>query len=255
MPTSTKKNPFSSWSLLGVAVLLIIVRLAYARWATGNVTAVLSWDVLGYYMYLPALFIYQDLAGLAFFPEILDLYHNSGSYYQALPVENGNMLIKYPVGLAIFYFPFFLLGHVFAFLFGFPMDGYSAPYQIAIGCSAVVYNIIALTILRKLLLKWFSDKAVGCSLIILAVGTNYLQYVSIDGAMPHGYLFFLYAAILHFTVKWHEEFKLSQAILLGVLVAWAVVSRPTDLLVVLVPLLWGMNGFHDLGSVVLAFLN
>lgn len=205
-------------------------------------------------MYLPALFIYQDLDGLSFFPDIIENYLNTTSYYQALPVENGNMLIKYPIGLSIFYLPFFLLGHLFAFLLGFPMDGYSAPYQVAIGFSSVVYSILALKILRKHLLTWFSDKAVGFSLILLALGTNYLQYVSIDGAMPHAYLFFLYSLILHFTIKWHEAYRPSHAILLGVLIGWAVVSRPTDLLVILIPLLWGMERMNELSEQVQRFL-
>jgi hypothetical protein len=38
----------------------------YPKWKQSGVEATISWDASGYYMYLPALFIYQDIKTCSF---------------------------------------------------------------------------------------------------------------------------------------------------------------------------------------------
>lgn len=229
-----------------VILALVVIRLLNPRWATFDTQAVLSWDVIGYYMYLPAAFLNGDMLQFAFMPDILETYRNTGSYYQAFQIENGNYVIKYPMGMAICYFPFFLLGDLGAWITGHEQDGFSAPYQFAIGMSALVYSALGLHYLRKVLLRYFSDGAIALALLWLLLGTNYLQYVSIDGAMPHGYLFTFYCFVIYFTVRWHEEQKLKHALLIGMLIGWATIIRPTEAIMCLIPLLWGVYNSKSL---------
>ncbi len=240
-----KKPNYSLWILWMICIGFMALRLGIPRWATNNVLAVLSWDVMGYYLYLPATFIYQDLKDLLFAQEIIDTYHNTSSFYQAHEVENGNKVMKYTMGLSLCYLPFFLLGHTAAWLFNFPMDGFSAPYQFFIGISPIVYTMIGLFLLRKVLLRYFSEWAVGLSFLLMAFGTNWIQYVVIDGAMAHSYLFFFYALIIYLTQKWHDHPNIKQALFMGFVIGWSCVIRPTELIMVLIPLFWGV---HDKAS-------
>ena len=98
--------------------------------------ATLSWDVMGYYTYLPAALIYKDLAGLKFREDIQNKYHPTGLDHAGYPSENGNQIMKYPMGMAIAYSPWFLMAHATASISGYPPDGYSRPYNIfiAFGC-------------------------------------------------------------------------------------------------------------------------
>lgn len=240
------KYPYSLLTVLGLILLMLTVRLLVPRWDTLNVKAVLTWDVLGYYLYLPSYFIYDDIFKFEFMPEILDIYHPTNVFYQAYPAGNGNLVIKYPIGVSILYAPFFFLGHIYAKIAGYPADGFSAPYQFAIGLSAVFYSAIALLVLRGVLLRYFSDKIVALTFAIGLLGLNYMQYVFIDGAMTHGYLFFMYAWLLYFTIKWHETPRKRYAITLGLIIGLSTIIRPTDIICCLIPLLWGVTSRADI---------
>lgn len=54
------------------AYIICVALLAYAnlsfypKWKKGGTEAALSWDVCGYYYYLPAVFIYKDVKKVAF---------------------------------------------------------------------------------------------------------------------------------------------------------------------------------------------
>ena len=236
-----EKGKFSKVVLILVAIIFLAIRFAMPRWDTHNVLAILSWDVMGYYLYLPATFIYGDLAGLNFIPDIFKEYAPAGSFYHAIQLENGNHVMKYPMGLSIMYFPFFIIAHASAYLFGYTPDGFTEPYQLMIALSAIFYNLAGLILLRKVLLDYFSDIAIAAAIILLVLGSNYIQYVAIDGAMPHGYLFFLYSAVIYCSWKWHKSPKLIFAVLIGLCIGLATISRPTELVMAIIPLLWGIH--------------
>lgn len=70
---------------------------------------ILSWDVFGYYLYLPFKFIYHDL-GLtndSVVHSIIAEYQNTGTFYQASKLPNGNYVMKYSMGIS-FLCSFFL---------------------------------------------------------------------------------------------------------------------------------------------------
>ena len=101
-------------AVLVLFVLLVQVRLWMPYWETHNVQAILTWDVMGYYLYLPAKFIYHDLGRLKFADDIMREYSPTGSFYQAFQIPGapaGQLVMKYPIGLALLWTPFFWLGH------------------------------------------------------------------------------------------------------------------------------------------------
>src|SRR4051812_4871460 len=79
----------------------------YPRWQKENTEAAISWDVSGYYWYLPSVFIYKDLKHQSFKDSVLNKYHpTNNDFQQALKLDNGNYAMKYSSGMAFMYLPF-----------------------------------------------------------------------------------------------------------------------------------------------------
>ena len=155
-----------SKSFYTVAILYVLLLFFSIKNFQPNI---ISWDNFGYYLYLPAKFIYNDpgLKDPSFAIEMMQKYDLSATFYQVVPVENGNNIIKYSSGLAVVYSPFFFIAHVFTKVTSFPSDGFSYPYQLAIFISSLLFVIIGLLYLRKVLLHFFNEKTAAYTFIIL----------------------------------------------------------------------------------------
>jgi len=97
-----------------LSVYVLIAILIALGWIVFSHTPhkILSWDIFGYYLYLPFTFIYDDL-GLRNFDVvrgIIDKYQNTMWFYQALPQADGVWVMKYPMGMAVLYSPWFFAG-------------------------------------------------------------------------------------------------------------------------------------------------
>ncbi|MEJ6583140.1 MAG: glycosyltransferase family 39 protein [Crocinitomicaceae bacterium] len=232
----------SKLSLIAVILISLIYfqfRFSYTDFQKGDPLKVTTWDAFGYYMYLPGMIIYNDVTELKWVPEIEKEYQLTGGYlYQADAVANGNYVFKYLGGVAIMQTPFFLIGHTIASFSDYKADGFSAPYQYSIALGAIVYFMLALYLLRNILLRYFSDRATAITLLYLTLATNLIQYISIDGAQSHAFIFPLYVLILYATIKWHESPKVKCAALIGLIIGLATISRPTEAIMLFIPLLW-----------------
>lgn len=229
--------------IVSVLVMFFASFWYYPRWKQGGLEAAISCDVSGYYWYLPSVFIYKDLAGQSFKDSILHKYAPTpnGDFQQGLPLENGNYVMKYSSGMAVMYLPFFTAAHLLARPLGFDADGFSDPYQFAIQLGGFLISIIGLWYLRKLLLLYYSDVTTAVSLLLLVIGTNYLNYAAIDCGMSHCWLFTVYTFLLLNTHYFYQHFKFKYALRIGLLVGLATLTRPTDIISCLIPLLWGME--------------
>jgi hypothetical protein len=206
-----------------------------------NIKNALTWDALGYYLYLPGKYIYNDLEYLSWWPVVAEQYHFPGNFYQASMQANGKYVLFYSIGISILQTPFFFVGHGVAGLFGFPQDGFSFPYPLAICVGMLVYAFIGLIFLRKFLLKYFEDSIVAWGLLLTVLATNYPQYTAIEAGMTHGYLFTLFCLLLLFTAQWHEKPSYRNALIIGGLLGVATVCRPTDAVIIFIPLLWNTH--------------
>jgi hypothetical protein len=242
-------NLFSKYAYWFCATTLIVLAFSfYPKWEKSGTEAAISWDVAGYYYYLPAIFIYKDLKKVAFHTD-LDKKHGyqGNDFYAALPSTNGNLVMKYTSGMAIMYAPAFLIAHALATPLGYAADGFSKPYQMAIGVWSLFLTLIGLWFLRKILLKaGFEDKAVGYTLLAIALATNFTEYSAINNAMAHGYIFTLYAIMLWLTMRFYETPSVFRAFGIGFTIGLAILSRPTELGIVLIPLFWQIANKKDL---------
>lgn len=232
------KNIQSLTAVLLISVAFFSYRYSYTPQDKSEFT-VTTWDAFGYYAYLPGLFIYNDLDKLQWVEEIDKKYDvTRGGLYQFRLHENGNYVGKYFVGISILQSPFFLTGHAIAKFTDYPADGFSPPYQYSLAFGVLLYTFLALLLLRNILLRFYSDRVTSITLLFLCLASNLIQYVSIDGIQSHSYIFLLYALVLYFTLKWHEQPKLKWAMLIGLTIGLATICRPTELIMLFIPLLW-----------------
>lgn len=217
---------------------MLTFRFSYPN-KTGEALKVTTFDAFGYYMYNPSIFIYGDVKELSWVPAIDEEYQVTGGlFYQASELENGGYTNKYLGGVAIMQMPFFLSAHAYASMTDYPADGFSAPYQYAIAFGALFYCLLGMFLLRNVMLRFFRDGPVALSLLLLGLGTNLIQYTSIDGGQSHAYIFPLYAFILWATIKWHETPNWKWAALIGFIIGLATICRPTEVIMLFIPLLW-----------------
>jgi hypothetical protein len=223
-----------------ISIVIVSYRFAPVRYHKDAPLVVTTWDALGYYLYLPSIFIYHDFKELAWFPDVDQKYSVSGgTVYQFNTCKSGHFVFKYLGGVAIMELPFFLAGHFIAGVSGYQADGFSPPYQFAIAFGAIVYFILGLFLLRKILLRYFDEMVTALTLLLLVLASNIIQYISIDGAMSHSYIFPMYVLVLYSTIKWHEKPSVRWASLIGAIIGLAAISRPTEAVMLFIPLLWG----------------
>ncbi|MFN3939827.1 MAG: hypothetical protein ACK4IY_04525 [Chitinophagales bacterium] len=236
-------NPFSSIAL--IACWFFIVSIAffyYPKWKQRGNEATIGYDVAGYYQYLPAVFIYHDLRNLEFQQQIFEKYH-LGTGYPNYTAETGYQVIKYSLGAALFYTPFFLTGHLVALYGTHPADGYSRPYQAALSFGCLIYALIGLVFARKILLLYFDDTVTAITLWLLVFGTNYLNYTAVDHAMTHNLLFTLFTCIIYLTIQFYKQPGFAIACIIGLLCGLAIITRPSEIVIASLPILWGINGY------------
>ncbi|MGB0805692.1 MAG: glycosyltransferase family 39 protein [Salibacteraceae bacterium] len=236
-----KNTLLSIVAVVIIAFGLIFTRFYYSPLGNGYEMKVTTSDALGYYLYLPGTFIYKDVTQLDWLFEIEEKYHvtGGGRVYQIHQHDNGNYVFKYFGGIAVLETPFFAIAHQYALHSDFPPDGFSAPYQWAIAFGNVFYAIISVLILRLVLLRYFSDRITAATLLLIVFATNLIQYISVDSAQSHGYIFPLYSIVLYATLKWHEKPKWQWAILAGWVIGMATMARPTEALMIFIPIFWG----------------
>lgn len=208
--------------------------------------ATIGWDVSGYYVYLPAVIIYKDLRHLQYFDSLHNIYQPTPEMYEYFTPQGANYrCAKYSMGQAFFMLPFFLIAHyIVAPAMHTPLDGYSIAYQLCIGWGMLLYAIIALWYLRKILLIYFSDIVAAITLLIIVLCSNYLNYAGIETGMTHSTVFFLYALIVYNTIQFYVRHTAWRSCLIGLLCGLAMLTRPTEIISLLLPLLWGVHNLQ-----------
>lgn len=229
------------------AVIFLTIALMAFRSISWPVKS-LTWDVFGYYLYLPAAVIYDDpgLKDAAWLDKIMSSYEPSSTLYQLVPGVDGSRVIKYTSGLALIYAPFFFVAHWLAPLLGYPADGFSLPYQLILSLGGILWAILGLVLFRKSLLRLFDDKTTAITLLLIALGTNYFQLAAFDGTLlSHNFLFTLYALLFLYTIRWHERPSYSKVFMLGLTSGLITLIRPSEIICVLIPLLWNAGSWRQ----------
>jgi len=133
------------------------------------------------------------------------------------PVTANDVLTnKYAVGPAIVWTIPFLWIHTF--LRG---DGYTFPYQFAIGLTTVLYGITGLLLLYRMLCFWTTPIIASLTTVLIALATHLFFYGAIDPVNSHALSFF--AATLFITCVVSKKAWMS-----GVVLGIIMLMRPQD---------------------------
>jgi hypothetical protein len=235
------RNKISFVALIFVILVYIVLRISF------HPSRILSYDVFGYYMYLPSLVIHHDpgLHDISWVSQVNDQYHASPSLYQISKTISGNWAIRFYSGIAIMYAPFFLVGHLYALHSSYAADGFSSPYQWAIIISGLFYTLLGVWLMRKLLLEFFTDKITAITMILLFIGSNLLFFSTLGNDAPHVYIFTLITALLYLTVIWHRSPRLITAAGIGLITGLITISRASGFVVILIPLFWNITNLSS----------
>jgi len=238
----TLKNNLSVWALL----LLSIFILSY-RGANINEKEI-SWDVLGYYLYLPATFIHDDplLNDISWIEAVNEEKKLSDTLYMISSNDQGEPMYFFLMGTALLYLPFFFIGHIIALFGGFPVDGFSMPYTLAITYGAIFYTLLGLYFFRKILKSFFSEQITAIVLIVIVLGTNYVHHMTLKNLETVNFIFTFVAICIWNTLKWHENNKTKHLLFIGLSITILCLVKPTEILIVLFPLLYAVKNKQDL---------
>jgi hypothetical protein len=248
----------SSTTLYFITILWFFLGFSwYPKWDKPWSEATISWDVSGYYHYLPAIFIYKDIRQQNWMNAINEKYLPSPAYDQAFGHQNsGHKVNKYAIGQAVLFSPFFLIAHGYATLSGlYPADGYSKPYQFCIWFGSFLFSVLSLVFLRRILLLYFDDAIVALTIVGLAAGTHWMEYASITNGMNHTWLFTLLCVLILSTIRFNKTADWTSVVGIGASLGLAVLTRPTEIVWILVPLLWGMTAIKDRFAFLLSHWN
>jgi hypothetical protein len=230
-------------------ILVVTISIGLFIYRLGNISnQEFSWDVLGYYLPLPATFIEGDplLDDKTWVEELNDEKKLSGTLYQVSSTPEGKPMYFFFFGMSYFYSVFFFAGHWFSGILGFPQDGFSEPYQIAVVLGCMIYVTIGLFLLRKILLNYFTEKISIILILVLVFGTNYIHHLTLKNLEPVSVLFMLSAFVIWQTIRWHfnYSFKNLMGITLGI--SLMAMVKPSEILFVFVPILWGIHNKESL---------
>jgi len=231
----------SKYVVLLIAILAIFININLRMYGDeyNKPKNVVANDVIDYYAYLPAAFIYGDMT-LNFKETDPDFFSDK---IWGFKQENEKYVLKYTMGLSLMYLPFFLLSHCYAMVSEYPTDGYSFPYEGGLIFASLFYFILGLVFLRLFLKKYFSDNVIAAVLLVISLATNMTHYLVYEPAMSHSFMFFLMCLFIYLTDKWHNNNKIGTAIFIGITMGLISLIRPTNIIIGLLFLLWNVNSF------------
>lgn len=202
----------------------------------------ITWDVFGYYLPLPATFIYNDplLENREWVDELNEKKQLTGTVYQISTTDDGKPMYFFLFGMSVFYSLFFFIGHILAGFTGFAQDGFSLPYQLAMVYGAIIYTIVGLVYLRKILRHFFTDKIAAIVFVLIVFATNYTHHLTLKNLETVNVLFMLCALLFWNTIQWHKTFQFKNLLGIGLSLSFMILVKPSELLLLFLPIFWGV---------------
>jgi hypothetical protein len=234
-------NSFKSFSkiclfIIGSVFAFIFLKESFVEKEQRSCVA--AYDQFGYYAYLPATFIYDDLAFQKPWKEKLQSYYcEQEVVYQFVDLEGGKKVNMYHMGLSYLHLSGFLIANSVAEPLGYKQNGMSQPYRVAIKFTALFFILLGLIYFRKTLLLFFTDWITGLVMLLVYGASNLFVTFYYGDLMPHLYLFtlntiFIYSLVSYFK-KEQWRYLLVAIFILGLTVA----IRPTQAIWGIVPLI------------------
>jgi hypothetical protein len=215
-------------------IILVAAIDVYAEGLHFDVRRIIS-DGWGYYLPLPAVFVYGD-PHLAFLnrPDLAsDLlrYRFADGTWQGLHVHGAGYLDKYALGPAVMQLPFFLIALLVSLFRRLSVNGFETEFQLAAGISGAFYFALGSFLTFRACRLRYEVLPSALALAAVVLGTNILQYACSEASFAHAYGYCLVAGLMYLTVFHSESAEppsLPAFILFGVLMGLAIMTRPTN---------------------------
>ncbi len=219
------------WIILG-----ILLSIGFYNIENKRLAGVLWSDAEGYYLYLPAVFIYGGFEGIP--------YRTTVQFSNYPGTEKA--FTKYTCGIAMLELPFFLGAHWLARQAeDMPADGFSAYYRRGILAAGIFYAFLGIVFLRRVLERHFSRSITLLTIVCLFFGTNAYYYAMKEPGMSHIYSFFLFALFLYWTPGFLRRPTWGRIAAMGLLSGLIVLIRPTNIVLLLYLLLFNVVSWKD----------
>ncbi|NCG30828.1 MAG: hypothetical protein GWP27_10215 [Bacteroidetes bacterium] len=210
---------------------LIIAIWGFVRYDVAE-TDVIQGDGYGYYSYLPGWFEHGDFY-FEFFEELED---TEKPRYWLYPHGKGRAIPKMTMAMALYWMPFYLGAKILAPVLGYPADGWSQPFQVAVWLAGIIALIIGLWSLWGVLYRRFSGFVSTLTILLILLGTNLLHYSLKESSMSHVYSFAMIAVFIAIWDKWRGKNNFSSLIWMAIVLAIITMIRPTNIIVGILPL-------------------
>lgn len=202
-------------------------------------------DALGYYFYLPSTFIYHNIKTVEETPIADNFPENTKSCIKSVRESGftsslGYKVNQYTYGVALMEAPFFLTAHLYETLSNGDANGYSSSYSLVIKLSSIMYTLLGLLLVYRILRTYFLTLPSLIVTLLVLVATNLFWFTLYQAGMSHVPLFFLWAAAIYLTIKVYRTSTPGLFLLLGLVCGIITLIRPTDILCLLIPLLYNV---------------
>ncbi|MCK9452478.1 MAG: hypothetical protein M0Q90_12360 [Bacteroidales bacterium] len=222
-------------------LLIVFLLLLLINNYLHNDRPVILADGSGYYEYLPAIFIYNDLNFNYTDTLVTDFYTHKASSSGYLPMVNGHKVNKYFIGTAVAQAPFFLAAHFIPINTSeIKANGYSLIYQDFIFYAAIFYLFIGLWFIRKLLEIYHSPAFyIFVIQLIVLFGGSMMVYINSLPSFSHVYSFAFVSLFLLCMAKYSQNKKQKQLYLAGFAAGMIILIRPANgLIIFFIPFLF-----------------
>lgn len=223
-------RPQDKWIFVGLLSILLAIQFAMHPWQNKPFNhQLIQWDNSLYYVYLPAVLIYQDPGIQKQWPIDFDDYQITlNRKYK------DRFVYKMTSGMAWMYLPGFLAGHACALVSSnYEPNGFSLPYQMAISLWIVVLSIIGCWFLYHFLNRFVTRNAAMLTIFVLAIGTNLLYYIGWESAAAHASGFALISICLELAYRFSNQASPRKLLLFGFLLGLVVLVRPVNIFIAL----------------------
>jgi hypothetical protein len=218
-----------------------------------NETVTIKADGIGYYDYLPSIFIHHDLIRKDIVNQHDQCFYKRIDLLSVYLDYDGHKVNKYPCGTSILELPFFASTILTTHLEGNDNDGYQLPFQISIFHAAIFYLSLSIFFLKKILELYDIRRSIIIfSQVIFVFATSVTNYVSFDAAFSHIYSLFAITAFIYFIKLYFTRRNINHFILACLFFGLILLIRQINVIILLfVPFLAGSKenlkeGVHNL---------
>lgn len=235
------------WIAITIPILYFSINI-HSNTEPFNYRSEIFADKAGYYVYLPAFFLYDFDVNK--FPKEIENKIGKGFSLSKLNTQTRKPVVftKYPYGVAILDLPFFFVAHAYCKWMGIPADGFSRPYFRMRTFTNWFYTFLGLGLLIYWLQKSFdfSESVIMWSIALCLFGTNLLYYSTKDVGLSHNYSLFVITLFMVYISRYSLGFSWINYMLLGLLAGLAVAIRPVNVLFIVLLLSWDIKHIGEL---------